>query len=375
MRASAPRARQTRLATNITSSDPEISPLLRASTTTDESKETHTSATPPLIDSGAWSRFTIKRTATAKSTTPIAPAHTATAIADTSGDRWGLRRPPQLAMNIAIVPDGRSQDARSKIGSPRRIGGLWTARHSRRETRCWISSLGEAAGTTQTYATCRVAPITIRSGPGSMSASAARPAIARYRREVWGELISREQGLQSSTLLGRRYLSGDTPPRCPTSRSTVAPTRVHLRFDGSGQPPSVCSLGHSCRPDSRHHLARGGRDVAALGRTKRLVADRPVGGRSSRRQPAWPRHTVWVELTVEVFPVSADRWVAVIDAPRGAFSTECQAPEEVAGEVASSIDGVLGHGHSWRLVDDRGCLWSPDSASDQLLRMLGPDAR
>jgi hypothetical protein len=84
-------------------------------------------------------------------------------------------------------------------------------------------------------------------------------------------------------------------------------------------------------------------------------------------------HTVWVDLSVEVFPVSNSRWVAVIDAPLGEFSTESPTPGGVPEEVASSIVRVLGRNQSWHLVDELGRPWSPDVAPVQLRRMLGTD--
>ena len=46
-------------------------------------------------------------------------------------------------------------------------------------------------------------------------------------------------------------------------------------------------------------------------------------------------------LSVEVFPLAADRWVAVVAAPEGAFSTEVDRPEAVEHEVRSVVAQVL----------------------------------
>lgn len=74
-------------------------------------------------------------------------------------------------------------------------------------------------------------------------------------------------------------------------------------------------------------------------------------------------------LRVEVFPVEARRWVAVIDAPEGAFSTECARPEDVPEEVESVIRGVRKiRGFATELVDDLGRAWSPADGGDQSRR-------
>lgn len=65
-------------------------------------------------------------------------------------------------------------------------------------------------------------------------------------------------------------------------------------------------------------------------------------------------------LRVEVFPVDLRRWVAVIDAPEGAFSTECVRPEDVPAEVKAVIRGVLKlQAFETELVDDLGGPWAP----------------
>lgn len=75
-------------------------------------------------------------------------------------------------------------------------------------------------------------------------------------------------------------------------------------------------------------------------------------------------------LVVEVFPVEPDRWIAVIDAPRGSFSTEVRTPREVAEDVRASIRGVLKvREPSFVLVDDEGAPWTPVGATAQVQRL------
>jgi hypothetical protein len=75
-------------------------------------------------------------------------------------------------------------------------------------------------------------------------------------------------------------------------------------------------------------------------------------------------------LTVEVFPVSPDRWVAVADAPTRSFSAEASAPGRVEAEVRRAIEEAL---HltdaAYRLVDLDGSPWSPASAPRQLAEL------
>ncbi len=66
------------------------------------------------------------------------------------------------------------------------------------------------------------------------------------------------------------------------------------------------------------------------------------------------------ELVVEVFAIASDRWIALIEAPAGAFSTEAERPESVRAEVESAIGEVLGaDAPSFRLVDVGGRAWEP----------------
>ena len=76
-------------------------------------------------------------------------------------------------------------------------------------------------------------------------------------------------------------------------------------------------------------------------------------------------------LRVEVFPVAPDRWIGVIDAPRGAFSNEVKRPGDVEENVRRSIAAVLGSGE-WEpyLVDDLGETWTPGRATQQLARLM-----
>jgi len=76
---------------------------------------------------------------------------------------------------------------------------------------------------------------------------------------------------------------------------------------------------------------------------------------------------------VEVFPIESNRWVAVIDAPRGPFSTEAKTPSKIEEQVRESIATVLG----WTevhidFVDDLGHRWSPDQSGVRASRLLGP---
>ena len=75
-------------------------------------------------------------------------------------------------------------------------------------------------------------------------------------------------------------------------------------------------------------------------------------------------------LRVEVFPVEVRRWVALIEAPERAFSTECARPEDVPEEVDSVIRGVLRiRGFATELVDDLGRPWSPAEGRAQSRRL------
>jgi hypothetical protein len=128
---------------------------------------------------------------------------------------------------------------------------------------------------------------------------------------------------------------------------------------------SVPTGSHVIKPRTLETLALGRREQRTLSDRLALAFRCAISAMSL--------HTVWVDLSVEVFPVSNSRWVAVIDAPLGEFSTESPTPGGVPEEVASSIVRVLGRNQSWHLVDELGRPWSPDVAPVQLRRMLGTD--
>jgi hypothetical protein len=76
-------------------------------------------------------------------------------------------------------------------------------------------------------------------------------------------------------------------------------------------------------------------------------------------------------IEVEVFPIEPARWIAVMDAPEGAFSTEASTPDLVEHETRKAIAEVLG----WSEVeivylDDVGDPWSPGRAVEQATRLL-----
>jgi hypothetical protein len=80
-----------------------------------------------------------------------------------------------------------------------------------------------------------------------------------------------------------------------------------------------------------------------------------------------------MSLRVEVFPIDMARWIAVIDAPDGPFSTEAGHPSAVPDAVAASIREVLGsEAADADLVDDLGDPWTTASADEQR-RRLGID--
>ncbi|WP_448638243.1 hypothetical protein [Geodermatophilus sp. URMC 63] len=86
------------------------------------------------------------------------------------------------------------------------------------------------------------------------------------------------------------------------------------------------------------------------------------------------RHHEFVQrAVVEVFPIEPNRWVAVIDAPHGSFSTEAASPDQIEREVRNSIADVLG----WTevqidFVDDLGGPWSPEQSEAQASRLQVP---
>lgn len=72
-----------------------------------------------------------------------------------------------------------------------------------------------------------------------------------------------------------------------------------------------------------------------------------------------------------MFPIEPSRWIAVMEAPDGPFSTEASSPDLVEHETRKAIMEVLG----WSQVevvyrDDLGDPWSPSRAADQAARLL-----
>ena len=78
-------------------------------------------------------------------------------------------------------------------------------------------------------------------------------------------------------------------------------------------------------------------------------------------------------VQVEVFPIEPDRWIAVIETPRGSFSTEAQTPGAVEREVRDAVASVLGWTQAELvLLDDLGHPWSLATADEQAARLLIP---
>ena len=83
------------------------------------------------------------------------------------------------------------------------------------------------------------------------------------------------------------------------------------------------------------------------------------------------QHAVVRRIEVEVFPIEPDRWIAVMEAPEGPFSTEASTPDQVEHGTRKAIAEVLG----WSQVeivyrDDLGDPWSPSRAAEQATRLL-----
>lgn len=75
-------------------------------------------------------------------------------------------------------------------------------------------------------------------------------------------------------------------------------------------------------------------------------------------------------VTAQIFPVQADRWIAVVGAPAAEpFVTESRSAAGVASQIRRSIEGSLGWVPEIELIDDRGRPWSPGQAPQQLTRM------
>jgi hypothetical protein len=77
-------------------------------------------------------------------------------------------------------------------------------------------------------------------------------------------------------------------------------------------------------------------------------------------------------LAVEVFPIAQDRWIAVIDGPAGAFSTQAKTAEEVVVEVEAALREVLGETTPpYRLTAPDGRDWTDDIAREQAAGLDG----
>jgi hypothetical protein len=71
-------------------------------------------------------------------------------------------------------------------------------------------------------------------------------------------------------------------------------------------------------------------------------------------------------LKVEVFPIAADRWVAVIDGPAGVFSTEVDRPEAVEQAVHTALREVMDReSPRFVLVDTDDEPWTEATAARQ----------
>jgi hypothetical protein len=80
-------------------------------------------------------------------------------------------------------------------------------------------------------------------------------------------------------------------------------------------------------------------------------------------------------IRVEVFPVEPDRWVSVIEAENGPFSTEVKHPRDVQADVEASAAAVLKRDDlAFDVVDDLGQPWTAARANEQL-RRLGVEYR
>jgi hypothetical protein len=76
-------------------------------------------------------------------------------------------------------------------------------------------------------------------------------------------------------------------------------------------------------------------------------------------------------IHVEVFPIEPDRWIAVIETPRGPFSTEARSPEQPEPKAREAIATVLGRTQvDLDFADDLGGPWSPSGAEAQAARLL-----
>ena len=74
-------------------------------------------------------------------------------------------------------------------------------------------------------------------------------------------------------------------------------------------------------------------------------------------------------VRAQIFPVQADRWIAVVGAPGSTFVTESRSAAGVASQIRHATQDTLGWVPQMDLVDDRGRPWTPGQARVQLARM------
>ncbi len=81
-------------------------------------------------------------------------------------------------------------------------------------------------------------------------------------------------------------------------------------------------------------------------------------------------HTAGIVTAVraQIFPLQADRWIAVVGAPGSTFVTEARSAAGVASQIRHAIEASLGWVPEMELVDDLGRPWSPGQAPAQLAR-------
>jgi hypothetical protein len=82
-------------------------------------------------------------------------------------------------------------------------------------------------------------------------------------------------------------------------------------------------------------------------------------------------------VTAQIFPVTADRWIAVVGAPHEPFVTESGSAAGVASEIRRSIEDLHGWVPEIELIDERGRPWTPGQAPLQMSRMnvVAPQVR
>jgi hypothetical protein len=78
-------------------------------------------------------------------------------------------------------------------------------------------------------------------------------------------------------------------------------------------------------------------------------------------------------VTAQIFPVTADRWIAVVGAPDEPFVTESCSAAGVASQIRRSIEDLHGWVPEIELIDERGRPWTPGQAPLQMSRMKVPD--